>query len=236
MVTKRRLGLCSNHGPIRFRRPIRRRNSRRRSERRGAGRLAAAALAPARRADCYADQPTVGTSISVLGAFAERAGRRRRSGRWRGVLRRRQPRFAGSSSSPRSAVRRGAAPAPRLARRDRLRRPDAPSRAILPRCATPSIFRPTPTGTRPPAPPGASIGCGAVSPRLRSGLTNQACARPPICSNCRETSISKRWPGGCGVSFKAKKILWRRRRAPVRRRRERWTARHARKPRFWRCG
>ena len=131
MVTKRRLGLCSNHGPIRFRRPIRRRNSRRRSERRGAGRLAAAALAPARRADCYADQPTVGTSISVLGAFAERAGRRRRSGLWRGVLRRRQPRFVGSSSSPRSAVRRGAAPAPRLARRDRLRRPDAPSRGFF---------------------------------------------------------------------------------------------------------
>jgi hypothetical protein len=42
--------------------------------------------------------------------------------------------------------------------------------------------------------------------------------------------------GGCGVSFRAKKIRWRRRRVPVRRRRERWTARHARKPRFWRCG
>ena len=68
-------------------------------------------------------------------------------------------------------------------------------------------------GNAPPAPPGAFIACGAVSPRLRSGLTNQASARPPICSNCRETSISKRWPGGCGVSLKTKKIRWRRRRA-----------------------
>jgi hypothetical protein len=42
--------------------------------------------------------------------------------------------------------------------------------------------------------------------RLRSGLTNQACARPPICSNCRETAISKRWPGGCGLSRKARRV------------------------------
>jgi hypothetical protein len=40
------------------------------------------------------------------------------------------------------------------------------------RCATPSIFRPTAAGTRPPARPAASIGCGAVSQRLRWGLTN----------------------------------------------------------------
>jgi len=31
--------------------------------------------------------------------------------------------------------------------------------------------------------------------RLRSGLTNQACARPPIARTAGETAISKRWPG-----------------------------------------
>ena len=68
----------------------------------------------------------------------------------------------------RSAVRRRAAPAPGACAP---RPPAPPWRAIariLPRCATPSIFRPTPAGTRPPAPPGASIGCGAFSPRARS--------------------------------------------------------------------
>ena len=59
----------------------------------------------------------------------------------RGFPRRRRSRFVGSNSSPRSAVRRRAAPAPRLARRDRLRRPGAPSRRFRPRCATPSISR-----------------------------------------------------------------------------------------------
>ena len=41
---------------------------------------------------------------------------------------------------------------------------------ILPRCATPNTFRPTPAGTRPPARPAASIGCGAVSPSRPAGF------------------------------------------------------------------
>ena len=80
----------------------------------------------------------------------------------RGFLRRRRPRPVGSNSS--RSIRRSpgrcasaspCAPPP----------PAPPWRAIariLPRCATPSISRPTPAGTRPPAPPGASIGCGAL--------------------------------------------------------------------------
>ena len=83
------------HGPIRARRPLRRRNSRRRSARRGAGRLAAAAIAPARRAALRADQPTVATSVSVLGATADntRCWRVRR-----GFPRRRRPRPARPNS------------------------------------------------------------------------------------------------------------------------------------------
>ena len=68
------------HGPIRSRRRLRRRNSRRRSARRGAGRRAAAAVAPARRAAFRADQPTVGTDVSVLGAAADNRRCRRRRG------------------------------------------------------------------------------------------------------------------------------------------------------------
>ena len=56
-------------------------------------------VAPARRAALRADQPTVGTSVSVLGAAAERASRRRRRGLRGGFPRRRRPRFAGSNSS-----------------------------------------------------------------------------------------------------------------------------------------
>ena len=129
--------------------------------RRGAGRLAAAAPAPARRAAFRAGQPAVGTGISVLGAAAE----------------------TGQPSAPTRASRRLSSPAPASLcwiklfasiRRSPARcasawpcapPPPAPRwRAIariLPRCATPNISR---RSGRKQAPPGASIGCGAVSP------------------------------------------------------------------------
>ena len=99
--------------------------------RRGAGRLPRRRAAPARRAEFRADQPTVGTGVSVLGAAAKTASRRRRRGLRGGFPRRRRPRFVGSNSSPRSAVRRGAAPAPGAARRHRLRRAGPPSRGFF---------------------------------------------------------------------------------------------------------
>ena len=171
MLTKRRLGLCL--GMVRFDPADPFDDETPAADPLGAAPVAApqAALAPARRAEYRADQPTVGTGVSVLGAAAERASRRR--GLRRGVLRRRRPRPARPNLARKSAVRRRAAPAPGA----RAPPPPAPRwRAIariLPRCATPSIFRPTPAGTRPPARPGASIGCGAVSPRASAGFDQQ---------------------------------------------------------------
>ena len=97
------------------------------------------------------------------------------------------------------------------------RRPPAPPwRAIariLPRCATPSIFRPTPAGTRPPAPPAASIGCGAVSPRPFAARRTDAAQRRRSFWTSRTTWVSKGWPRPCGTSRRRRKIRWRRPRA-----------------------
>ena len=70
---------------------------------------------------------------------------------------------------------------------------------ILPRCATPSIFRPAQEEGLIPVWLAACIGCGAVSPRAQWGSTNKTCAGRPICSNCRGTLICKRSPGRCNI-------------------------------------
>ena len=123
-----------------------------------------------------------------------------------------------------------------LARRHRLRRAGAPSRGFFRAARRRASFaqRRRERAHQPRRAHPSAVARFRRAPRR--GSTNKTCAGPPICSNCRGTSISRRSPRRCGVSFKAKKIRWRRRRAPVRRRRECWTARHARKPRFWRCG
>ena len=169
------------------------------------GRLAAAAPAPARRAEYHADQPTVGTGVSVLGAAAESAGRGADVG-FEAAF------FAGASLALLDHVLARDSPfagalRQRLALRaaDRLRRPDAPSRGFLRAARRRASFA---RRRREPAHQPRRAYPSAVARfrrALRLGLTNQACARPPICSNCRDTSISKCWPGGCGVSFKAKK-------------------------------
>ena len=144
--------------------------------------LRAAAIAPARRAEFRADQPTVATNISVLGAAAETARRRRRrgpSGFFAGArlalldqILRADPPFAGALRQ-RLALRAATACAA-LARH----------REDFPRCATPSIFRPTPAGTRPPAPPAASIGCGAcfalrsIAARCADAANRRRSSRP----------------------------------------------------------
>ena len=147
----------------------------------GARRRAAAAVAPARRAPFRADQPAVGTSISVLGAAAETASRRRRRGLRGGFPRRRRPRFVGSNSSRRSAVRRRAAPAPGACAPPTACADLARLREDASALRDAEHLSPAPAGTRPPAPPGASIGCGACSPsRPIAARRARRCEPPPI--------------------------------------------------------
>ena len=190
--------------------PPRTRSARRRVAR------AAAALAPARRAEFRADQPAVTANVSVLGAAAERpavgadAARRLSS-----------PAPASPCSTQilrdESAVRRRAAPAPRLARRDRLRRRWRAIARILPRCATPNIFRPTPAGANQPRRARPS----AVAPlRLAPVAVRRADAanRRRSCSNFRGRLDFEALAEALRDSLTAKKIRWRRRRARAPRR------------------
>ena len=181
----------------------------------GAGRRAEAALAPARRAAFRAGQPTVGTSISVLGAAADNRRCRRRRGLRGGFLRRRRPRFVGSNSSPRSAVRRRAAPAPRPARRHRLRRAWRAIARILPRCATPNISRRL---GRKPAPPGASIACGAFRLAALAARRADAANRRRSSRPFGRRRASRGSPTPCGTSWPTPKLRSRRPRARAPRR------------------
>ena len=164
------------YSTIKFPPPIR--SARRRSPRRGGA-------PPARRARFRADQPTVGTSVSVLGAAAETASRRSRRGEaaflagaglalfdqilrvdppFAGALRQRLALRAATACAATGAASRGRF---RAARR---RTSFAPRRR-----------------ERTPAPPGASIACGACSPRAQCGSTRRRCAPPPIFWTFRTT-------------------------------------------------
>ena len=118
-----------------------------------------------------------------------------------------------------------------LARRHRLRRAGAPSRGFFRAARRRASFaqRRRERAHQPRrAHPSAVARFRRASGR---GSTQPSCATAAdLLELPRGPRSSRRWPRRCGVSFKAKKILWRRRRAPVRRRRECWTARHARKP------
>ena len=107
---------------------------------------------------------------------------------------------------------------------------------ILPRCARPSIFRPTPARTRPPARPAASIGCGACSRPARGRSRTRFCEPPPTSSIFRTAPTSRGSPAPCGTSWPGPGIRSRRLRprAPPR-----WNCsgtRRASMPRFSRCG
>ena len=233
-----------------------RRNSRRRSARAGARRLAAAVLSHG-----PIDQPLLDPANTPAPAARRSARAKPQNQLLSGLFRRGRglpnASAVGADAGFEAAFRAGAG----LALFDRIlapsiRRspaccasawpcappPPAPRwRAIariLPRCATPNIFRPTPAGTRPPAPPGACIGCGAVSPRgpVAVRRPKPAPGRRSARTAARPRS-SRRWPGRCGVSRKsARKSFGGGGARGFDDDANCWTARHASKPRFWRCG
>ncbi len=186
---------------MKVRPPIR--GPKRRSPRQNGGR-------PACRAAFRPDQPTVGTNFPAMGASADNWRCRRRSRRRRGFLRRRQSRFVKSNSSPRSAVRRRAAPAPRVARRERLRRPSAPSRGFFRAARRRASFAQRrrerahqPHQPRPSAV--APLRLAVLAPRSADPANRRRFLGPPGRHELRGGT-----PTPCGRSSPTPKLRWRR--------------------------
>jgi len=183
-----------NHGPIRPRRAIRRRNSRRRSA--GAGPVAAPGGGRAARRARFARPTAVGTGVSVLGAAAETASRRADASSDAAFLAA-PPCFVGSNSSRRSAVRR--------ALRQRLaceRPPPAPVwRAIARffRAARRRASFAQRGADAPTSPPGACIAVAAVWGALRRVDEPSLRKAADLLELPRDRDLEA-WPGGCGLS------------------------------------